>query len=216
MHRPTPPVQGWLMGYRPFTHRRRSIRLPGYDYSQAGAYFVTVCTRNRECLFVDVGDAEIRLNECGRIIAGCWQDIPLHFADARLDAFLTMPNHLHGIIVIGDGDVGAMHFSKVRKMHRPYERPRGTVPASLGAIVQNFKSVSTRKINAARDTPGATIWQRNYYEHIIRNEREWSMIAQYIRDNPAKWSADLDNPLNPAKCAPRKTGHDYWRDAGLL
>ncbi len=206
------------MGYRPFTHRRRSIRLPGYDYSQAGAYFVTVCTANRECLFGDIVDGEICLNECGQIIAGCWQDIPYHFAGARLDAFVTMPNHLHGIIVIGNGDVGAMHFShsersgvEERKMHRPC----GTVSASLGAMVQNFKSVATRQVNAARATAGATIWQRDYYEHIIRNEREWSIIARYIRDNPAKWSADFDNPANFANRLPRKTERDYWRDARL-
>ncbi len=205
------------MGYRRFTHGRRSIRLPGFDYSQAGAYFVTVCTQNRECLFGDIVDAELHLNEYRRIITGCWQNIPHHFPDARLDMFLAMPNHLHGIILIGNGDVGAKHFSELRKMLRPYNnRAHGTTSASLGAIVQNLKSVATRKINATRGTPGATIWQRNYYEHIIRNEREWNAIARYIRDNPAKWSGDVDNPANFASRPLLRTGQDYWNDAALV
>jgi putative transposase len=184
-----------MPNYDPFNHHRRSVRLSDHDYSAAGAYFVTLCTTGRECLFGVIADMEMQLNEIGNLVTAAGRDIPQHFANVSLGAFVVMPNHIHGIVVIDDADVGAKHSSENRRMLRPYKcPPRGTLPASLGAIVQNFKSVSTRKTNQLRVTPGAALWQRNYYEHIIRTEREWDVIACYIFDNPANWAEDSDNP----------------------
>jgi putative transposase len=183
-----------MVKYDPDKHHRRSIRLKDYDYAQAGAYFVTVCTHNRECLFGEIIDAEMRLSEYGQIVVASWQDIPRHFDCVELDAFVVMPNHLHGNLTIID-DVGAKHFSaELPPKNASPLQPHGTQSNSLGAILQNFKSVSTRKINQARDTQGAPVWQRNYHEHIVRNEREWNAIREYVANNPANWLKDSENP----------------------
>ena len=181
------------MPFDPQRHRRRSIRLKGYDYSQTGAYFVTVCAHNRECLFGEIVAAEMRLNETGEAVAECWDHLTDHFPHVELDAFVAMPNHVHGIIVIADGDGRGKAFAGVRKCFTPTVK-RGSLAGSLCAAVQNFKSVSTRKINQRRDTRGAPVWQRNYYEHIIRNEKELDRIRAYIAGNPARWNEDVENP----------------------
>ena len=174
--------------YDPERHRRRSIRLQGYDYTQPGAYFVTICTHNRAALFGRVVDGDTVLNECGRIVWECWREIPDHFPHVALDAFVAMPNHVHGIIWIVD-DVGATHASPL-----PDDGPRGPTSGSLGAVVGSFKSAVTRRINARRGTPGAPVWQRNYYEHIIRNEGALHAIRRYIIENPVRWRLDRYNP----------------------
>jgi len=136
-------------------HNRRSIRLKEYDYSQPGAYFVTVCTWRRENLFGEVVDRDVRLNEKGHIVVECWNRILEHFPGVELDAFVVMPNHIHGIIVIVGNDVvvGATHASPLRKKSGP-------APKSLGAMVGSFKSAAARRI---KDKIGETgIWQRNY------------------------------------------------------
>ncbi len=206
------------MKYDPVRHHRRSIRLKGYDYSQAGAYFVTICVHHRECLFGEIVDGEMRLNEPGQIVAACWQDITRHFGNVALDEFAVMPNHLHGIIVIGGAlsTVGAKHSPQPRwlrteadnvignasananyGMLRPYKNtlpPRGTQSDSLAAMVQNFKSVTARRVNVLRNTQGAPVWQRNYYEHIIRGDKELDNIRAYIGGNAACWAEDENNP----------------------
>lgn len=181
--------------YNPDIHHRKSIRLKDYDYADAGTYFVTICALNRECLFCQILEAEMHLNRFGQIATRCWNEIPRHFPGVELDAFVVMPNHVHGIIVI-TGVVGAKHFVPNQNASPLPERksPRGTQSNSLGAILQNFKSVSTRKINQVRDTRGASVWQRNYYEHIARNERELLAIRDYIENNPANWLNDTENP----------------------
>ncbi len=184
------------MPFDPQRHHRRSIRLKGYDYSQAGAYFVTICAHNRGCLFGDIVDGEMRSNGSGETVSDCWDNLASHFQHIELDAFVVMPNHIHGIIVIVDdaGDAGrGKAFAGVRKCFTPTTK-RGSLAGSLCAAVQNFKSVSTRKINQQRDTQGAPVWQRNYYEHIIRNEKELDRIRAYIAGNPAKWAMDTENP----------------------
>ncbi len=165
------------------------MRLKGHDYSQAGAYFVTLCTQSRECLFGEIVDMEMRLNELGRIVSECWDDMPKHFPNVELDEFVMMPNHMHGIILI-TVDVGAKHL-QIAANASPLH---GTQSGSLGAIIQNFKSVSTRKINQLREPRGVTIWQRNYFEHIIRNDKELNSIRDYIAANPARWEEDKENP----------------------
>ncbi len=184
--------------YNPKIHQRRSIRLQGYDYSQAGAYFVTICAHKKECLFGKIVNDAVQLNEWGKMIVTCWEAIPEHFPNVELDAFVVMPNHVHGIMMIQGGRGEA--FAEVARWKTPDRsanasplRP-GTQANSLGAIVQNFKSVSTRKINQLRGTAGLTIWQRNYYEHIIRGENELNRIRQYISDNPLHWVLDKENP----------------------
>ncbi len=188
------------MTYDPDKHHRRSIRLKGHDYSQPGAYFVTICTRDRASLFGHVVNGEMRLNEPGEIAWRCWEDIPDHFPLVQLDAFVVMPNHVHGIIVItGRGEASVPpdtpegpSGSDASPLRQP---PHGTQPGSLSAIVQNFKSISTRRMNAARHAPGAPVWLRNYYERIVRSEQELKAIREYIQGNPARWDEDENNPL---------------------
>ena len=186
-------------------HQRRSIRLPGYDYAQPGAYFVTLCTHDREALFGEVMADAMRLNPYGEIVSMVWQDLPRHYPRVELDAFVIMPNHVHGIIVLNDDDgVGAGL--------RP--APTLTKRHPLSEIVRAFKSFSARRINALRATPGVPVWQRNYYEHIIRNELEWDAIRKYIDLNPDRWALDHDHPANSLHPQPN-TSDLYWREAGL-
>jgi len=195
------------MRFDPDKYHRRSVRLKGYDYSQPGAYFVTICTRARECLFGHVVNGEMRLNPLGKMAAACWQAIPHHFPRVVLDEAIVMPNHIHGIIVIqGRGEASAvpLHVSKEQPKSdaSPLQRcPNGTQPGSLSATVQNFKSISTRKMNAARGMLGMPLWQRGFYEHVIRNEEELRAIREYILCNPARWNEDENNPslLNPGR-----------------
>ena len=165
------------------TCRRRSIRLKSYDYAQAGAYFITVCAQGRECLFGECADGKFNFNEAGQFVKQCWFDIPRHFPHAELDAFVVMPNHVHGIIVITDS-VGAKHFSPL---------PRGT-SKTIGSIVRGFKIGVTKWFRINTDI--FTVWQRNYYEHVIRNEESLNRIREYIQNNPARWAEDEENPAH--------------------
>ncbi|MDX1995413.1 MAG: transposase [bacterium] len=181
---------------------RGSIRLADYDYAQNGAYFVTLCTNQREHLFGEVLEGVMRLSEFGQVVAECWDAIPNHFPHVECDAFVVMPNHLHGIIVIVDAPrtvkstsnvpVGAQHAAPLQPTNRSNSRPN-VAPGSLGAIVRSFKSAATKSINRLRQVKGAPVWQRNYYEHIIRNDRELDAFRDYILSNPAQWEFDRDN-----------------------
>ncbi|GIV52421.1 MAG: hypothetical protein KatS3mg038_2942 [Candidatus Kapaibacterium sp.] len=210
------------MVYDSQKHHRRSIRLKGYDYTQPGAYFVTIVTKDRVCLFGQVVEGQMRLNAVGHIAQQCWTDIPNHFPHVELDAFIIMPNHVHGILVITDVgarhavppdvDVGARHAVPLPTVPLP-TAPPPTVPqpptvsihptveqfgkpvhGSIPTIVRSFKSAATRYINILRGTPGAPVWQRNYYEHIIRNEDALNRIREYIATNPLRWQLDRENP----------------------
>ena len=171
----------------PTTHFRRSLRLPRFDYTRQGAYFVTVCARNRACLFGEIVDGEMRLNDIGRVAHRIWEEIPIHFPQVEIDAWVVMPNHIHGVLVIVGPTVGATHAS-------PLQRPAGPSKRSIGAIVGSYKSAVSKRINAMRGTPGVSVWQRNFYEHVIRNESTLNRIRQYIADNPARWAEDPENP----------------------
>jgi REP element-mobilizing transposase RayT len=166
-------------------HHRRSIRLKGYDYTRAGAYFVTICTKDRACLFGDVADGVMRLNQMGHIVRQCWLAIPDHVPPVLLDEFVVMPNHVHGIIVL---------VSPLQNDDTP-TRPRGPQRQSVGSIVGSFKSAATKRINEQRGTPGAPVWQRDYFEHIIRNDESLNRIREYILNNPLQWALDRENPL---------------------
>lgn len=174
------------MTFNPDIHRRRSIRLRDYDYSHAGAYFVTICTFQREGLFGDVMNGGMHLNEMGQAALECWNDIPGHFPHIELDEFVVMPNHLHGIIV-----TDCRGTARRARFEETFGRP---VAGSLATIIRSFKSAATKRINTLRDNPGAPVWQRNYYERVIRDDRELDGIRQYIADNPAKWAEDENHP----------------------
>ncbi len=231
------------MPYNSNIHHRRSIRLKRYDYTQRGAYFVTICTHQRNCLFGEIVDGEIKLNTNGEIARGSWLSIPRHFKNVELDEFVIMPNHLHGIIIIESSEVAGealanqdfsqlfsevagealanqdfsqsfsevvgealanQDFSKQQNLSSQCFAPtvytgetvkiNGTKPQSLAAITQNYKSVSTRQINRMNKAKGNVIWQRNYYEHIIRNEEALNNILEYIVNNPINWVKDQENP----------------------
>lgn len=180
------------------TGHRRSIRIRGYDYTQPGAYFVTICTHQRECHLGTVEDGQVLLSEAGHIVERGLCSLPGQFPGVDIDTFIVMPNHVHVIILISRGeafspDLGAeLHSS--RENASPLPRPRGTTSGSLGAVVQNFKSVSTRRINATREKRTRFGWQRNYYEHVIRSESALDRIRQYIQANPFAWEFDAENP----------------------
>jgi len=172
------------MTYGPAKHRRRSIRLREYDYAQAGAYFVTICTQHRECLFGEVVDGQARLSMPGEVVAAEWLRSARIRGEIELDAFVVMPNHVHGIVVIRD--VGAHGRA-------PLPSPPHRPPRSLGSFVAGFKSAATKRINAIRGTPGLPGWQRNYYEHVIRDEDDLDRVRRYIAENPLRWDEDPEN-----------------------
>jgi putative transposase len=186
------------MPYDPRRHHRRSIRLKGYDYTQAGSYFITICTQDRRCLFGEVVNGRMRLNDAGEIVRDEWFRTAALRPHVRLDddEFVAMPNHIHGIVRIV-GDVDVRHHTEERRRRALVERFGKPVPGSVPTIVRAFKSASTRGINALRDTPGGVVWQRNYYEHVIRDEDALHRIRRYIIANPARWTFDRQNPLAP-------------------
>jgi REP element-mobilizing transposase RayT len=175
---------------------RRTIRLRDYDYAQNGAYFVTVCAHEQECLFGTVYDGMVVPNSRGKSVKDCWQAIPAHFPFVELDEFVVMPNHMHGIIVItsgADNIVGAQHAAPLHLPPSP--KPGGITPnnvtrGSLGAIVRAFKSAVTNAVNQTHTETTSPVWQRNYYEHIIRNEADLDRVRAYILNNPSRWTED--------------------------
>jgi REP element-mobilizing transposase RayT len=180
------------MKYNPDIHHRRSIRLRGYDYTQAGAYFVTACAHARECLFGEIVEGEMRLNAYGQIALECWQAILDHCAHVNLDAFVVMPNHVHGILLLVDDAAKSLHLSTQERFGKP-------VAGSLPTIVRLYKAAVTRHINELRNTPGAPVWQRNYYEHIIRDQASLDRIRAYIASNPSRWEPDQVHADNLSK-----------------
>lgn len=189
----------WTVEHDLKQHHRRSIRLEGYDYGQPGAYFITVCTQDRDCLFGDVVDGDMRLNDAGRLVQATWRGLPEHYSGVGLDAFVVMPNHVHGVVVFGDVVEAAAggHGGATDGGGHGGGAGLKTAPArrhGLGEIVRGFKTFSARRINALRGTTGMRLWQRNYYEHVIRDAVSLSRIRQYILDNPTQWAFDRENP----------------------
>ncbi len=184
-----------IMTYNPTIHRRKSIRLQGYDYSQAGLYFITVCTHNRVPLFGEIVDGVMVLNTAGQIVEKCWCAMPDHFPQVTLDEFVVMPNHVHGIIAIaatnpvGENDYLPLPSNEITPQSNEIPRPlpHGT-SRTIGSMVRGFKIGVTQWFRANTDTH--VVWQRNYYEHIIRNEDAYLKIAEYIQTNPRCWETD--------------------------
>lgn len=185
---------------------RRSLRLKGYDYSQAGAYFVTVCAYEKECLFGEIEKGVMRLNKYGEIVASEW----VRSAEVRLEIecgeFVVMPNHFHGIVhivgVYGNTPIsrdekkmassrnkGVLQYGKGVLPYAPTSPSR-----NIGAMVRGFKGAASRRINEIRNTPGVPVWQRNYYEHVIRGDGDYNRIAEYVANNPQRWMEDSLHP----------------------
>ncbi len=165
------------MKYDPDKHHRCSIRLKGYNYSQAGAYFITICTWQRQHLFGAIANGEMQLNDYGNITRFYWHNLLKHHSYLELDEFIIMPNHLHGLLVLTDDSC----------------KKRYGIPE----IIRGFKTFSARRINKNRRLTGVSVWQRGYYEHIVRNEASLMAIRKYILNNPLSWEKAelyLDNP----------------------
>ena len=209
------------MRYDPRKHHRRSIRLKGYDYGSPGAYFVTICTQRHECVLDDP--------VVSGIIEDVWNALPKWFPTIELDEFVVMPNHVHFIVwinrpvgaipavapdkAVGAGSTGGSYEAAwtIPEPQKVNETP------TLGDVVGAFKSLVFKVyLEWVRDndpTRRAKFWQRNYYEHIVRNERELQAIRQYIRNNPENWPADRDNPKNFSHLLPHSSVEEYVREA---
>jgi putative transposase len=198
-------------------HHRRSIRLKGYDCTQAGLYFITICTQNRLCLFGKIENGEMVLNDAGMMVKTVWYEIPVYYCKFNIYEFSVMPNHIHGIIQIksnhvGAGpracpDLGACHANECQQTNgesqetiecpqKPKGQPQGVAPTmSLSDIVHRYKILTTKRYADGvnhNDWPrfNKKLWQRNYYEHIIRNHESYLKITEYIQTNPLKWRED--------------------------
>lgn len=191
--------------FDPHKHHRRSIRLKGYDYSQAGGYFVTIVTWQRQCLFGKIVNGEMILSRYGEIVQKWWQEIPIHFLNVETGAFVIMPNHIHGIILIADrrGTVPVPRDNGVNEIAHGNEMPSeiqgGETPPprtpTLGQIIGYFKYQSTKDMNRIDNTGTITkFWQRNYYEHILRNDQDLQNKTRYIEANPLLWEQEDENP----------------------
>ena len=158
---------------------RRSTRLRGYDYSRRGYYFVTIVTARRDEVFGAVVDGEMRLSVEGSCVAEVWASLPRHYPHVSLDAFVVMPNHVHGIVTFG------------------LDPGQGVKRAPLSEVVRGFKTLAACRVNGLRGMRGTPVWQRNYYERIIRDDRELQNVRRYIAENPASWDDDDENPRRP-------------------
>lgn len=168
-------------------YRVPSARLAGYDYGSDGAYFVTICTRDRMHFFGDIVDGDIRLSEIGEIADNCWQQIPDHFPFVRLDGFVIMPNHVHGIVVIDQGvSVETQNLASLQG-NLPWTR-FGPQSRNLASIIRGFKIGVTKY--ARNNTSIFEVWQPRFHDHIIRDDDEYERISAYIRDNPKNWTTD--------------------------
>lgn len=216
------------MKYNPDIHQRRSIRLQGYDYSQRGAFFITICSQNRECLFGEVVDGEMRLNDAGRMVNQWYSELECKFPDIQCDEFICMPNHIHFIVVNVGADLrvrpdcpinpdlrvrpdGPVHSDVIMGErllghdlgeHAGLGEHQGLgehIGSPLRTVIQWYKTMTTNayirgvKQHCWRSFPGK-LWQRNYYEHIVRNESSLQDIREYVRFNPQRWQEDQLHP----------------------
>ncbi len=167
----------------PFYRRRKFLRLPEYDYSQPGAYFVTICTQERKPIFGEIRNGIMGLNICGCVIVDCWMWIMKQYPYVFLDEWMIMPNHFHGIIVIQDMECRGGSRAAPTQKRKP-----------LGQLIGAFKTVAAQSIRRVTGINGQKVWQRNYFEHIIRDEKSWLKIQEYILTNPLRWELDRENP----------------------
>ncbi len=194
------------MKYDHSKYHRQSIRLKGYDYRQNGYYFITICSHNREKIFGEIrrGTIFCALNEGGKIAKKFWEEIPQHYPFVGLDEYVIMPDHVHGIIIIKNKRVQDIEPLRQREQRRVQNRVQDIEPlrgqfqknpsGSLGSIIRGYKISVTKWYR--KNTNIQVVWQRNFYEHIIRNDEDLYNIREYIRHNPVKWAEDIDNPMN--------------------
>lgn len=189
------------MTFDPDKHNRHSIRLYGHDYAYPGYYYVTMCTHDRVRTLGHVENERVLLSTWGRIAHNNWLEIPDHFPSVKLDYFVIMPNHVHGIVIIQNSEDTNSELKSYANDNIPNCDPAvgaqhaapltGSMDQdSLGIMIRSYKSSVTRQVNLSRHTPGAQFWQRNYYERIVRNVKELAHIREYIHLNPMKWSED--------------------------
>jgi putative transposase len=172
------------MMYNSDIHHRHSIRLKGYDYSQTGMYFITICVHDKVHLFGEIFNHKMILNSAGEIAKKCWLEIPNHYPNVILHEYVIMPNHVHGIIEIINA-VGVQNFEPLPPQKNRYQK---IIPCSIGSIIRGFKIGVTKWFH--KNTNIIDLWQRNYYEHIIRNEKSHNNISEYIINNPINWQKD--------------------------
>jgi len=172
-------------------HHRRSIRLKEYDYSHPGGYFVSICMKDMKCILGKIQSGKMRLSRIGRIIIQCWEEIPNHFNSVKLDVFVVMPNHFHGIVHITDDCRGVQLNAPTKSAPNLYSSisPRRK---TLSVVIRTFKAAVTTHCRKSRIH--SSLWQRNYYEHVVRNENELNRIREYILYNPLQWQFDRENP----------------------
>ena len=205
-----------MVKFDPKIHHRRSIRLQAYDYSQAGGYYVTIVTWHREFLFGEIVNQEMQLNKVGKIVEWEWLELPKRLPYVELGVSVVMPNHFHGILFIHE-NVGATRQGQAisQPNTEPLQTitpesmdgsplPRGPKPASLGAIIAQFKSRVTKRIWKFPEFKETPIWQRSFYEHVIWYETDLQNKTDYIEANPLLWNEDDENPVN------LKRGADKW------
>jgi putative transposase len=187
---------------------RKLPRLRGYDYTQNGAYFVTISTVNREILFGEIEDRVMRLDTAGEIVHACWNDLINHYPQAEYDAFVVMPNHIHALVILLDDhqEASKQGDDPIRNGQRPFPTQGASTNAvgtkgesgkrhGLSQIIGSLKSYSSKRINQQRATPGAPVWQSSFHDHIIRSEDDLNSHRNYILTNPARWQEDSDNPF---------------------
>ena len=186
------------MKYDPLRHHRRSIRLTGYDYAQAGEYYVTLCVKDRDCILGEILQNEVRLSRIGEIVKQCWEGIPKHFSNAMLDEFIIMPNHLHGIVIL----VGTRHAvsqpitSSQREkiplqMGEEFGKP---ICGSLSTIMRSFKSAAANRIHSKGYPEFA--WQSRFHDHILRDTYDLDRVRRYMRNNPTRWFENSRKEMN--------------------
>ncbi len=187
-------------------NRIETTRLPGWDYRNAGWYFVTICTRNKEAFFGDVVDGSVRLSHLGEAAQRFWLEIPAHIPTVTIDVFVVMPNHIHGILAIVETlhatslHATSLHASSATSLHATSPQPKAMSTmspkaGSLGAVIRSYKAAVTTwaKQNSFVDFA----WQPRYWDHVIRDEHALRAIRQYICDNPLRWALDRENPIGP-------------------
>jgi putative transposase len=184
--------------------QRKNVRMPFFDYSSPGGYFVTICVEGRKCRLGRIKDGEIILNATGEIVREITEQMPQIFSQIIVDCYVIMPNHFHAVFNINyerDGEEMAADSSSAggtlsggTTAGGSRTAPTGRAPKPIGRIIGAFKTMTTKRINEKEDTPGAQFWQRNYYEHVIRNDEELQKIRDYIIGNPVQWAADEENP----------------------
>ena len=184
--------------FDPLRHHRRSIRLQGFDYTQRGAYYVTIVAWRRKCLFGEVVNGEMILSKFGLVAKQQWENLPKRFPNIELGAYVIMPNHMHGIIIITNRRGTAVNPNEPdgepSRRAPTQERFQKPVKGSIPTIVRSYKSAVSYRVNLMRGSVGVPVWQRNYYEHVIRDDKDLQNKTDYINANPLLWDEDDENP----------------------